>query len=368
MKVGFIGCGGFASGNHLPNAAKNRHLEISALCDLNLAQLDELKAIYQPDYVTTDMERIFSDPAIGMVVCGTKPDFRMPIMELAVKHQKPLFVEKPLCLNDEDIAPMLDLMADTPIPFMVGFNRPYSPMMQEIKPLYQAMKQDSATLIYRIIGEARLWPKHHYDAVVHGQESTIIHEVTHIFDLLNWLTDLVPTKIYAAGEGNMDNVITLNYPDQVTAVIIAGDNSTAGYPKERLEIHTGYSTIVGDNFTETLACCADGRLIQKTYPYTISGKTFQTSAAEATAKTLAWRQSVTEEEIEKGYYYERQVKVDKGHYHELDYFRKTIENHQMPRTDVVKAALAQLTATKAIESLQKQQALEMTFPQLNLSQ
>ncbi len=176
MRVGFIGCGGFTSGNHLPNAAKNHDLKISGLCDLNIAHLEELKAIYSPDYITDDMEKIFNDSAIEMVICGTKPDFRMPIMELAVKHNKPLFVEKPLCFNDEDIAPMLELMKDAPIPFMVGFNRPYSPMMQDIKPLYQELKQGSATIIYRIIGEARLWPKHHHDAVVVDNESTIIHQ------------------------------------------------------------------------------------------------------------------------------------------------------------------------------------------------
>ena len=29
MKVGFIGCGGFASGNHIPNTVKNPNLQSS---------------------------------------------------------------------------------------------------------------------------------------------------------------------------------------------------------------------------------------------------------------------------------------------------------------------------------------------------
>ena len=363
MKVGFIGCGGFTSGNHLPNVAKNPELEISGLCDLNTAHLEELKLMYNPDYITDDMENIFNDPSIEMVICGTKPDFRLPIMKLAVKHNKPLFVEKPLCFNDKDIMPMLELMKDAPIPFMVGFNRPYSPMMQDIKPLYQELKQGSATIIYRIVGEARLWPKHHYDAVVVDNESTIIHEITHIFDLLNWLTDLVPTRIYTAGEGNMDNIITLNYPNQVTAVIIAGDNSYAGYPKERIEINTGYSTIVGDNFTETLAYCANGRIVNKKYPYTIGEETFTTSAVEATSKTIEWRNSVTDEDIEKGYYYESQVKVDKGHYNELDFFRRTVLGKVAIETGVTAGALAQLTASAAIKSWEQKQAKKLDFEQ-----
>lgn len=80
------------------------------------------------------------------------------------------------------------------------------------------------------------------------KESTVIREVTHIFDLLNWLTDSEPERVHTVGEGNTDNVLTLSYPNRVTAVIVAGDNGTLGFPKERLEIDTNYGTIVGDNY------------------------------------------------------------------------------------------------------------------------
>ncbi len=342
----------------------NPNLEISALCDLNQEQLDHLRLQYKPDYVTTDMKRVFEDRRIGMVICGTKPDFRLPIMKMAVRYGKPLFVEKPLCVQDQDILPMLELLRDNPIPFMVGFNRPYSRMMQEVRKLYRQYKQGSATIIYRIIGEARLWPKHHYDAVVHGGESTIIHEVTHIFDLINWLTGLAPTRVYTAGEGNLDNVITLTYPDHVTAVIIAGDNSNAGFPKERLEINTGYTTIIGNHFTELIAICGDGQLIRKTFPYTVAKQTFETDGARVMLKSVAWRNAVTDEEIRRGYYYDKQVKVGKGHAEELEYFRQVIEAGQQPETNIIKAAIAQLTASKAIESYHCKQALDLAFPEL----
>ena len=46
MKVGFVGCGGFSTGTHIPNVAKNPGLEIRAFCDLNTALIQKLKDEY----------------------------------------------------------------------------------------------------------------------------------------------------------------------------------------------------------------------------------------------------------------------------------------------------------------------------------
>jgi len=364
MKVGFIGCGGFASGNHIPNTVKNPNLELHALCDLNEDQLKMLTSEYNPKYTTTDMHDIFNDPEVEMIVCSTKPDFRLPIMELAVKHKKHLFVEKPLCYQPDEIEPMMKLMKDAPIKFMVGFNRPYSPVMQDLKPIFKKQKNGSATIIYRIIGESRLWPKHHYDAIIRDKESTIIHEITHIFDLLNWITDLNPTSVYTAGEGNVDNIITLNYPDNITAVIIAGDNSSSGYPKERIEINSNCETLTGDNFTELSYYTEEGEVFHKTYDYTIAGKKCNGEIKAAIKELSNWRASITDEEKEYGYYYMRMPKVDKGHFNELECFRKVIIEDTLSETDVTSGAAANIIAWKAMESWQKKTPVKIEIPSI----
>jgi len=364
MNIAFIGCGGFAGGTHIPNAAKNPNFKLSAFCDLDEPRLNTLADLYNPGYVTTDMSRIFDDDDIEMVVCSTKPDFRMPIMEQAVKHGKHLFVEKPLCYKIDEVEPMVKLMGSAPVKFMVGFNRPYSPMMQDLKRIYKKSKKGSATIIYRIIGEAALWPKHHFDAIIHDKESTIIHEITHIFDLLNWVTDLRPHTVYTAGEGNMDNIITLQYPDNVTAVIIAGDNSCAGYPKERIEINSNYETIIGENFTELSHYTAAGEMFRKTYDYSMGGQPHNDEFRQTVINGSAWRASITSEQKAVGYYYDRMPKVNKGHYEELEFFRQVIENGTPVETDVLSGALASLIAWKAIDAWKQGLPIKMDFSHL----
>lgn len=363
MNIGFVGCGGFGRGTHIPNVAKNPEFKIHGLCDLDEKVLAELKDKYQPEYVTTDMKRLVSDPEIQMIVCCTKPDFRLPVMRLAAEHGKALFVEKPLCYSAEEIPEMLELVEKSGIRLMVGFNRPYSPIMQDVKPLFDKHRSGNTTIIYRIIGEAGLWPFHHYDAVVNKKESTIIHEATHIFDLLNWLAGAMPTRVYTAGGGNMDNVITLDYPDNTTAVVISGDNSTAGWPKERLEINTGAGTIVGDNFVELSVAGFDEQLYyRKTYDYTLGGKIRNQPLRGMGDDHAVWRQSVTEKEKEYGYYYDRQPKVNKGHYEELEFFRKAIAEGLPIQTDARSGAAASIIAWKAIESWEKKLPIPIEYP------
>ena len=367
MKIGFIGCGGFAGGNHIPNVMKNSEFDIRAFCDLNETVLDDLKAKVPTAYTTTDMMQLFEDPEIEAIICSTKPDVRMPIMAAAVKYGKHLFVEKPLCYADEQIAAMNNLIQGSNIKFMVGFNRPYSPIMQDVKQLYKQHRKGNTTIIYRIIGEGiNLWPFHHYDAVINKGESTIIHEATHIFDLLNWITDSFPTSIYTAGGGNVDNIITLEYPDKVTAVVISGDNATAGMPKEYLEINTNAGIIKAHNFIELEACgWKDNTYINRTYDYTIGGEIFNTSLAEFEEKLRTWRQQLTPEQIAKGYYYDTIPKEDKGHYNELEFFRRAVAGEVEIETGIIAGAVAQMTASAAIKAWHDKQRINLEFQNYN---
>lgn len=365
INAGVIGCGGFCKGNHLPNLASNPGINIRALCDLNQATLDDLQNSYQPDYTTTDFQRIFDDPEIDMVVCATKPDFRLPIMRAAVHAGKPLFVEKPLCLNENDCHAMLELMSGSSIPFMVGFNRPFSPMMKDAERYYGEYRGDgNTTIIYRIIGEAQLWPPSHFDAVIRRGESTILHEVTHIFNLLNHLTGAFPVSIFAAGGGNTDNIITLEYPGRVTAVIIAGDNSCAGFPKEYLEINTAYTTIAGYHFVELDVLGTDGERHQRQYPYQVDQKTHTDGRLGMEERQWRFRQSITPEEMAYGYYYNNSVLVDKGHYGELEAFRQCIVHGTPSPVDVVQGAVANFIAWAAIESWGKGVKIKLNLSNL----
>lgn len=373
LRIGVIGCGGFTAGKHLPNLAANPRFRIQALCDTNAATLAQLADRYQPAQVTGDYHAVCSNPQVDALLIGTKPSFRLPIMETAISHRKPMFVEKPMSLDADETVRMFDLVTRSGIPFMVGHNRPYSPLMRDVKELFLKARDRSRTIgnntliTYRINGEAQLWPQHHYRAVVEQNESTIIHELTHIFDLLDWMVDAEPVRVSAAGGGNMDNVVTVGYDHGITAVIISGDNGSAGFPKETIEIDTNHCVISGRSFVELYyagEAIGSGR---RCYPYTLGGR--QATASISDYEDLLWRlrSSITPEERAIGYYYEKMPIEDKGHVGELDAFHDLVVHRQPIAAGPRQSALATLIALKAIASLHDGgRPIDLRFPELSM--
>ena len=366
MNVAFVGCGAFCSGIHAPNVAANPAFDIVAFCDLSDDRLAQLNDDYHPRYVTSDMEEVFADKDVHAVICGTKPDVRLPIMKLAVKHGKPLFVEKPLCYTEDEVDAMVSLIREGSIPFMVGFNRPYSHIMQAVKPIYHRARKGNTLIIYRIIGEAQLWPAGHKKAIIEDEESTIVHEATHVFDLINWLTDMEPTRVFTSGGGNMDNIITLDYPEDTYAVVISGDNACSGFPKERLEIDTNHATIVADNFSELTAMGANEQFIQKHFDMTGEQSSGWAPYEERLKKGWEFRQSITDEQKAYGYYYPKGPgrRSIKGHYEELEHFRRSIVAGTPPETGVFRGAVAEIIAWRAVESWETRQPVKLDFSTL----
>ena len=354
--LGVVGCGGFCRGTHIPNLLKNPQVRLKTLCDLYPEGLETFGC----EVITTDMAQVFADPEISGVVCATKPDARFDIMELAKKYNKPLFVEKPLCWGEDQTFKAVEMMRDFKDKIFVGFNREFSPMMQDAFKYYrERCTAGNTTILYRIIGESYLWPKHHYTAVVDRKESTIVHELTHIFQLLRFITGNYPLSVNTSGGGNMDNIITLEYPNNVTAVIIGGDNSTAGFPKEYLEIVGNHTVIAGYNFTELEVTGNDGTFIRQRYPYTIAGEEFTSGRIETDERRRAFRFSVTEEERAYGYYYHRQIKVAKGHYEEMENFRKCVAENLPSPINLYDGAAANIIAYRAVQSYTERRRVDV---------
>ncbi len=363
LNVGFIGCGGFCSGIHIPNVAKSDNFKIRAFCDLSELHLKNLAEHYNPDYVTTEFTQICSDPDIDMIVCGTKPNFRLPIMREAIAHKKPLFVEKPMSYERHELSEMMEMLAGDPICFMVGFNRPYSQMMQRMKKEFTARRGETTLINYRLGWEGRLWPEHHKHAVFELKESTIIHETTHMFHLLNWLLEDLPTIVQVSGEGNVDNIITLTYPNNTHAVIISADNASALYPKEIIEINTNYNTLIGNSFVE-LDIYGDEGHQSDVYGFAINGEHYQENFKQFCDRYIDWRTGLTPEQIETGYYYTTVPKENKGHANELEYFRECILAGRPAEVDAFQGAVASIIAWEALKAWENKETVTINLDEL----
>lgn len=363
IRLGFIGTGGFVTGNHLPNAHRNPRLEVRALCDLRQDILQKLQAVYHPAYTTTDMRALCADPDLDAVVIGTRESVRVEPIRVAAEAGKHILVEKPMSVGPDDTREIVNLINRTGVFLTVGFNRPYSRPMQDMRKTFRRIRGGETLIHYRLVAEAQLWPEAYQRAVAGHEASTIVNEVTHIFDLLNWLCGDYPTAIFAAGGRSDNNVLVLEYPRRTTASIVSGSCGTEAYPKECLEIFTDYTALVMESFVEINSAgkhdCGD-----RTYPL---GSDPLKDVAEGEGitplrlKRRHWYAKIPPEDRKRGYYYTSRPSEDKGHYNELEYFRRCIVDNVPPETNHLSGAVATLTGLKALESLAARRMVDLDF-------
>jgi len=129
---------------------------------------------------------------------------------------------------------------------MVGFNRRFSPLAVEVRKFF-ASCPDPLFVTYRV-NAGKLPPDSWATDPVEGG-GRILGEVCHFVDLICYLTDSLPQRVYAAPLGNTDSLtITLTMANGSMGTIHYLSNGDTSLPKEYFEVHGGGQSAVVDNY------------------------------------------------------------------------------------------------------------------------
>lgn len=256
VNVGLIGAGGFAKDFILPALKRNKNVNIKAIATATGKNAKDIGDKYKSEYCATDYRDILNDPGIDTLFIATRHDLHAELVEEALKNSKNVFVEKPLCLNEDELARItaaykLSVSSDRAPLLMVGFNRRFSPCI--VKAKMQFSNRVTPLMInYRI--NAGYLPSDHW---AHGEEGggRIIGEVCHFVDLIQFLTGSVPVKVYATRLSPNDKIsaddnlsVVLSFADGSQGNILytaLGDKSIG---KEYIEIFGNGASAVIDDF------------------------------------------------------------------------------------------------------------------------
>ena len=253
IQVGVIGCGGMATGVHLPNLAKVPALRLRATCDIRADAAESAAKKYGADYSTTDHRRILDDDSIDLCIVATRHDSHAHLTLEIVEAGKHLLVEKPMCMTPAETDQILMAVEQADIVYTVGHNRRYAPLAVKAA---RALDGRSKPWIvnYRMVD--RVW-RDHWALSPHEGGGRIISEAGHVFDFLAWLLDSDPVRIYAQGgqfthpelADTQDNaVMTVSFENGSLASIVHGDIGHEGLAKERIEAFVGEAAFVLDDF------------------------------------------------------------------------------------------------------------------------
>lgn len=243
LKVAIIGAGEFVKNVHLPNLQKmNEMFFLHAIASPKGIHAQILARQYGLSYAASDYREILADKEVDVVLIATRHNLHAQIAKETALAGKAIFLEKPMALNQQELDELTSVLEDMKVPFMVGFNRRFSPGLQKIKKIITP-RNNPLIINYRM--NAGFLPAEHWAHSAEGGGRNI-GEACHIYDLCNFLTEspvesisassISPTKMF----NRTDNfAVTIKYQDGSLANIIYTALGSADAPKETMEIYCG---------------------------------------------------------------------------------------------------------------------------------
>ncbi|MFX1444401.1 MAG: bi-domain-containing oxidoreductase, partial [Promethearchaeota archaeon] len=251
--IGLIGCGSFAQSFHLPYLIQNPNCKIKAIATNHKQTAQICKEKYHPDYITTNYKDILKDLDINTVFIYTRHDTHAKFSIEALNSGKNVYVEKPMALTMNDCIKIHDIVKNTKLKYSIGFNRRYSPFILKAKELLE--KRDNPIILnYRIANPYIATDHWIYDPNIGG--GPLIGELCHFTDLILYLINSKPKELIANG-GSISHknievydscIALIEFENRSIANLIYTDLNGPNMPKERIEIYSGDSAIIIDDF------------------------------------------------------------------------------------------------------------------------
>jgi len=253
--VGIIGAGNFTSATLVP-ALKSLGVQLKYIVSAGGLTAGILARRAGIIYAATDYRQVLEDDEVDLVIITTRHDLHASMVIESLKAGKNVFVEKPLCLTEEELLEIEDSYNSklktqhSTLPLlMVGFNRRFAPLARKMKDLIGMGAVNIVATMNAGEIPADSWV---HDLAVGG--GRIVGEACHFIDLCTYLTGsmVVSVCMNAMGqspEENSDNAsILLRYENGSNAVINYFANGNKAYSKERVEVHSQGHSLVMDNW------------------------------------------------------------------------------------------------------------------------
>ena len=252
VNIGFIGAGSFAQGYLLPNMKGYCNFIGVATGHGNTAKYVGDK--YGFNYCAASGYDIINDKSINTVFITTRHNLHAENVINAVLNDKHVFVEKPLAMNETELSEIKTAYIAANSQgnskhLMVGFNRRFSPSIQDLKKIFLPVQIKS--ILIRI--NSGIMPIDHWvnDPEIGG--GRIIGEACHFIDLAMFLagSPIVSVSGDAMSDANsLKNtvVINLKMANGSIASINYFANGNKVVPKEYIEVFCGGTVAQIDDF------------------------------------------------------------------------------------------------------------------------
>ena len=254
-KFGIIGAGNYTSSMVVP-CLRKAGAPIRGIASAGGLNAKILARKAGAELASSDYRELLSDPQVGTVIITTRHNLHAPMVREALESGKNVFVEKPLCLNEEQLEGILEAAGKAPegTTLTVGFNRRFSPFAVKMKSILGDAPMNIVATMNAGFIPPEVW--------VHDLETgggRIIGEACHFIDLCSFLagSPVAAVCMNALGENPEDNTdnasILLRFENGSNAVINYFANGSKSYPKEKVEVFCQGKVLSLDNWRKLSA-------------------------------------------------------------------------------------------------------------------
>jgi len=198
LNVGVIGLG--VGAKHAHALHFNKKVNLVTLCDFDNKKINLYKKIYKNCKFTNNSDDIFKDPNIDIVSIASYDNFHAKHILQAIKYNKHFFVEKPFCLNINELKKICSsLKKNKKITFSSNLVLRNNPSFIDLK---KKIKTKVTGDIYYCEGDYNYG---RINKILYGWRgqipfySVVLGGAIHLIDLIIWLSNKKVRSVIAEG-------------------------------------------------------------------------------------------------------------------------------------------------------------------------
>jgi predicted dehydrogenase/threonine dehydrogenase-like Zn-dependent dehydrogenase len=252
LRVSCIGAGSFASDVIIPYLSGRPAVILESVATASGITAESARARFGFRQTQTP-EQVLQDPATDAVFVFSRHDSHADYVVKALHQHKPVFVEKPLASNRQQLEDVKHAYRAAfekgGSPFlMVGFNRRFAPLTTELRRFFAGRRE---SMLVQVRVNAGYLPRDHW---THEDGGRIVGEFCHFIDWARCVVDSPIERVQASAlpDGTRyqrDNVlVSLRFEDGSIASLLYLANGDKTVAKERFEVFCEGSVAQLDDF------------------------------------------------------------------------------------------------------------------------
>ena len=251
LKIAVAGLGRIGK-IHLENLLQMNNVTVVAVMDpLNESQ-EYAKGLGITN-VNSSYKDMLASTEIDVVVICSPTNTHANYVEIAAKMGKHVFCEKPLDLSLERVVEVLNIVENTGIKLMIGFNRRFDKEFKKVKDLVG----EGAIGEHHLVKITSRDPGAPPVSYIEKSGGLFLDMTIHDFDIARFIVDKEVEEVYAKGAvlvdaaigeaGDIDTaVVTLTYTDGTMAIIDNSREAAYGYD-QRVEVFGSKGMVKAEN-------------------------------------------------------------------------------------------------------------------------